>query len=63
MVFYRTDLNVDQKVDIEDITIVAIAFGSRAGDQKYNELADLDQNGEVNIIDISIVAKDYGKTV
>jgi hypothetical protein len=63
MVCYRTDLNVDEKVDIEDITIVAIAFGSRAGDQKYNELADLDQNGEVNIIDISMVAKDYGKTV
>jgi len=40
-----------------------MAFGSQEGDENYNVLADLDENSEVNILDISIVALDYGKTV
>ncbi len=30
---------------------------------KWNEIADLDKNGVINILDIAAVAKDYGKTV
>jgi len=40
-----------------------MAFGSKEGDENYNVLADLDENGEVNIIDVSMVAMDYGKKV
>lgn len=58
----RTDLNDDGAVNILDISIVARAFGSKAGDPSWNELADLDKNSVVNIIDISMVAKDFGKT-
>ena len=58
-----TDLNKDGKVNILDITIVAVAYGSKPGDPKWNALADLDKNGQINIIDISMVAKDYGKIV
>jgi hypothetical protein len=61
--FLRTDLNEDETVNILDISIVAMAFGSKAGDEYYNVLADLDENNEVNILDISMVAMDYGKTV
>ncbi len=60
---YFADLNADGKVNIQDITIVAIAYQSKLGDPNWNELADLDKNGIVNILDISMVAKDYGKTV
>ncbi len=62
-VTFVTDLNKDGKVNIQDITIVAVAYGSKPGDPKWNAIADLDKNGQINIIDISMVAKDYGKTV
>ena len=57
-----TDLNSDGTVNILDIGIVAMAFGTEEGDENYNVLADLDENEEVNILDLSIVAMDYGKT-
>lgn len=57
-----TDLNSDGIVDIRDVTIVAVSFGSSFGDPKWNDIADLDKNNVVNIIDITLVAKDYGKT-
>ncbi len=60
---YFADLNADGTINILDITIVAMAYGSTPGDQNWNELADLDRNGIINIIDISTVARDYGKTV
>jgi hypothetical protein len=59
----KTDLNGDRAVNIMDISIVARAFGSKAGEPGWNATADLDMNGAVNIIDISMVAKDYGKSV
>jgi hypothetical protein len=60
---FPTDLNRDGKVDIQDITIVGVAYGSRTGASNWNVLADLDKNGIINILDIAAVAKDYGKTV
>jgi hypothetical protein len=58
-----TDLNQDGKVDILDIFTVAMAFGSKPGDQSWNAVADLDMNGVIDILDIFAVARDYGKTV
>jgi hypothetical protein len=55
-------LNRDGKVDIRDITIVAIAYQSIPGDPYWNASADLDGNGIVNIIDLTRIAIDYGKT-
>jgi len=62
-VTFATDFDRDGTVNIVDISIVAIAFGTKEGDENYNVLADLDENSEVNIIDVSIAALDYGKTV
>lgn len=59
----HADLNGDGRVNIQDITIVAVAYGSKPEDQKWNEMADLDKNGQINIIDVTMVAKDYGRTV
>ena len=58
-----SDLNDDRTVNILDIYIVAKAYGSRQGDQNWNEFADLDRNAIVNVLDIRMVAKDYGETV
>ena len=60
---FRTDLNQDRKVNIIDISTVAMAFGTKEGDDRYNPIADLDDNKEINIIDVAIVANDYGKTM
>jgi hypothetical protein len=60
---FVTDLNMDGRVNIQDITLVAIAYGSKPGDPKWNLMADLDKNGVINILDIALVARDYGKTV
>jgi D-alanyl-D-alanine-carboxypeptidase/D-alanyl-D-alanine-endopeptidase len=62
-VTFRTDMNIDARVDIQDIMMVRIAFGSRQGTPNWSELADIDENDLVNIIDIAMVAKDYGKAV
>jgi archaellin len=61
--FLSTDLNKDWKVNIQDITIVAIAYKSRPGDPNWNSLADIDKNGVIDILDITKVAVDYGKTI
>jgi hypothetical protein len=55
------DLNGDGRVNILDISIVAAAFNTRPGDQKWNPNADIDNNAVVNIVDITKVAKEYGK--
>ncbi len=59
----QTDLNNDGTVNILDISIVAVAFGSTPEDPNWNEIADLNNDEIVNILDISIVAMDYGKIV
>lgn len=60
---YFADLNGDGTINIIDIALVAKAYGSKPGDENWNEIADMDKNREINIIDIATIAKDYGKTV
>ena len=55
------DINNDGVVNIEDIAIVANAFGSYPEHPRWNETADMDKNGVVNIIDVATVAKEFGK--
>jgi len=55
------DVNNDAIVDIVDVSIVAVAFGSRPGDPKWNPLADLNNDRVIDIIDITHVAIHLGK--
>jgi len=55
------DLNGDGVVNILDLAIVAIAWGSYPGHPRWNERCDLDGNEIINIIDITLVAREYGK--
>lgn len=59
----RGDLNGDGKVNVQDITIGALAYGTKLGDQNWNNSADLDNNGWIDIIDLVIVAREFGKTI
>jgi hypothetical protein len=55
------DVNGDGKVNLIDVFMVSLAFGSRPGDPKWNPNADLNHDGTVNLMDTFIVALNFGK--
>jgi parallel beta-helix repeat protein len=57
------DVNKDGKVDMIDIGIVALSFGSSPGDLRWNLLADVNQDGKVDLRDIGLVARHFGDHV
>ena len=57
----QTDLNGDGVVNIVDVSLAALAFGSRIGDVRWNAKADVDANGVIDIVDVGRVAGDFGK--
>lgn len=56
------DLNGDHKVNIKDVALVASAFGSYPGHERWNQIADINRDNKVNIRDIVFVAANYGNT-
>jgi DMSO/TMAO reductase YedYZ molybdopterin-dependent catalytic subunit len=54
--------NPDGKVDWNDITAEAALFGTTHNDPKYNTKYDMNNDGQINMIDIATVSRDYGKT-
>lgn len=62
LVTFKTDLNRDGKVDLQDLVIIAAAYGSKPGDPNWNAMADVNGDGKVDLIDLVMVAVDYGKT-
>jgi len=57
------DLNNDGRVDIRDITILAIAFHSEPGDPTWNPIADINGDEIIDIRDVTEVAREFGKTI
>lgn len=58
----RTDVNHNQKIDISDISLVARAFGSTVGSPRYDPNLDFNSDSIINIIDLTTVAINFGKT-
>jgi len=56
------DLNADSTVNILDLAIVAIAFGSKPDDPNWNQTADMNNDEVINILDLAIIALEYGST-
>lgn len=56
------DLNGDGSIDIYDIAIVAVTFGSTPVDANWNPNADVNDDGIVDIFDIVVVALHFGET-
>jgi len=56
----REDINIDFKVDIKDISLVAKAFGSTPAIPYWNPYCDINNDGKVDIRDVSAVAKKFG---
>jgi len=53
------DLNADGVVDIADIAIWGVAFGSTPTSTRWDPRADMDNDGEVNIIDAVLIAQNW----
>jgi len=53
------DINRDGTVNILDIALVALAWGSYPGHLRWDPRCDLDGNELINIIDIALVAMEY----
>lgn len=56
------DLNKDGHVDIRDVVIVAIAFGTEEGDPGWDPRADVNGDGLVDIFDLVTLAIHFGET-
>lgn len=57
--FGSADINQDGKVNILDLALVALAWGSSPGHPRWDPRCDLDGNGIINIIDLTLVAREY----
>lgn len=57
------DINADDAVNIIDIFIIAKAFATTPGHPRWNPNADLNDDLQVNIIDLSSAAQNYGEEI
>jgi len=55
----RNDLNNDGKVDLKDISLIAMAFGSFPTHPRWNPLADLNSDSKIDLKDVSTVARHF----
>jgi parallel beta-helix repeat protein len=56
------DVNADGIVDIADIYLIALAYGTMPGQPGYNLNLDINSDGIIDIADIYIAALHYGET-
>ena len=56
------DLNGDGRVSLQDLVILANAYGSTPGDANWNANADINGDGRVSLQDLVILALQYGKS-
>lgn len=54
------DVNGDYIVDVKDVSLAGLAFGSYPEGSRWNIQADTNQDGEIDIFDISTIARNYG---
>jgi hypothetical protein len=55
------DLNGDFKVNLQDLVILADAYGTTPGDTNWNPNTDINNNGKVSLTDLVILALHYGQ--
>ena len=57
------DFNGNGVVDLPDFLLFVTAFGSQAGQERYDAKYDLDGNGEIGIDDFLLFVDNFGKAV
>jgi parallel beta-helix repeat protein len=56
------DINMDGKVDGRDIAIASMAFGSFPEHPRWKPIADENEDNRIDVTDIALVCKNFGKT-
>jgi hypothetical protein len=56
------DINIDGKVDISDVALAVKAWGAYLGHSRWNPVADENEDNVINVIDLALIAMNYGKT-
>jgi parallel beta-helix repeat protein len=56
------DVNHDNRVNLQDLVLLAIAYNSVPGNPKWNPNADLNGDGKVSLQDLVLMANHYGQT-
>jgi hypothetical protein len=56
------DINGDGVVDVFDVVIIAVAYGTEPGDPNWNPQADLNIDNIIDIGDLVIWADHFGET-
>lgn len=59
--FILGDVNKDDKVDASDLVAVAAAFNSTPGSSNWDKKADFNNDKIVDIFDLVLVGKNFGK--
>lgn len=54
------DINFDGQVNIIDLAMLGIAWGSSSGDANWNANADLNNDGSVSLLDLAILGQNWG---
>ena len=54
------DIDGDGKVNYKDLFLLAAAYGSSQGEERYNRSADLNSDGKINYQDLFLLAANYG---
>jgi hypothetical protein len=56
------DASCDGRVDVKDVMIVVMVYGTSAGVPSWNRLVDLNEDGRVDVRDVGLVCANYGRT-
>lgn len=59
--FLAGDINRDGRVDGQDLVDLALAFGARRGDPRFDLAADLNGDGVVDGLDLALLAASFGQ--
>lgn len=59
---YEGDINEDGSINMKDIVLMAAAFNTTKGTEKYNEVCDYNNDNAINLNDIVIVSKHFNST-
>jgi parallel beta-helix repeat protein len=55
------DVDGNGRIDILDIAAIAVSYQTKSGDSRYRLNRDLNRDGIINIVDVTLAAQNFGK--